>query len=224
MAQPFSYRYPLIDGQGNFGSIEDAEVVRGDALHRIEARRRSPSCCLPRSIRARSISRRTTTARSRSRRGCRRACRTCCSTARPASRSAWRRTFRRTTCAKSSPRAFTCSMIRPRASPSCASTCKGPDFPTAAEIITPKSELAGDVCDRPRLGALPRGSTRRRTATSSSPRCRTRCRRRRCCSRSTRSPRRRNCRCSRTTATNRTMKIRSASCCSRAPTASTSTR
>jgi topoisomerase-4 subunit A len=25
MAQPFSYRYPLIDGQGNFGSIEDAK-------------------------------------------------------------------------------------------------------------------------------------------------------------------------------------------------------
>ena len=25
MAQPFSYRYPLIDGQGNFGSIEDSK-------------------------------------------------------------------------------------------------------------------------------------------------------------------------------------------------------
>ncbi|HSS06046.1 MAG TPA: DNA gyrase subunit A, partial [Rhodanobacteraceae bacterium] len=25
MAQPFSYRYPLINGQGNFGSIEDAK-------------------------------------------------------------------------------------------------------------------------------------------------------------------------------------------------------
>ena len=37
MAQPFSYRYPLIEGQGNFGSPRRSEVVRGDALHRIEA-------------------------------------------------------------------------------------------------------------------------------------------------------------------------------------------
>ena len=45
MAQPFSYRYPLIEGQGNFGSTDDPIVVRGDALHRIQADadRRSPA-------------------------------------------------------------------------------------------------------------------------------------------------------------------------------------
>ena len=32
MAQPFSLRYPLVDGQGNFGSLDD-DPRRGDALH-----------------------------------------------------------------------------------------------------------------------------------------------------------------------------------------------
>ena len=32
MAQPFSLRYPLIDGQGNFGSV-DGDPRRGHALH-----------------------------------------------------------------------------------------------------------------------------------------------------------------------------------------------
>jgi topoisomerase-4 subunit A len=34
MAQSFSYRYPLIDGQGNWGSPDDPKSCR-DALHRI---------------------------------------------------------------------------------------------------------------------------------------------------------------------------------------------
>ena len=33
MAQPFSYRYPLVDGQGNRGR-RMIEIVRGDALYR----------------------------------------------------------------------------------------------------------------------------------------------------------------------------------------------
>ena len=37
LAQPFATRYPLIDGQGNWGTADDPEVVRGDALHRGEA-------------------------------------------------------------------------------------------------------------------------------------------------------------------------------------------
>ena len=59
--------------------------------------RRSPPSCSPTSTRKRSISSRTTTARSRSRRCCRRGSRTSSSTARPASPSAWRPTSRRTT-------------------------------------------------------------------------------------------------------------------------------
>jgi topoisomerase-4 subunit A len=34
MAQPFSYRYPLVDGQGNWGAGR-SEILRGDALYRI---------------------------------------------------------------------------------------------------------------------------------------------------------------------------------------------
>ena len=34
MAQPFSYRYPLVDGQGNFGSPDDPKSFAAYALHR----------------------------------------------------------------------------------------------------------------------------------------------------------------------------------------------
>ncbi len=37
MAQDFSYRYPIVDGQGNWGSTDEPEVVRGHALHRKQA-------------------------------------------------------------------------------------------------------------------------------------------------------------------------------------------
>jgi hypothetical protein len=44
MAQPFSLRYPLVDGSGNFGSLDGDNAGR-DALHRVPARahqRRDP--------------------------------------------------------------------------------------------------------------------------------------------------------------------------------------
>ncbi len=37
MAQDFAYRYPIVDGQGNWGSTDDPEILRRDALHRIAA-------------------------------------------------------------------------------------------------------------------------------------------------------------------------------------------
>ena len=48
MAQPFSFRYPLVDGQGNWGSQDDPKLVRRHALHRgaadaVRRRRSSPS-------------------------------------------------------------------------------------------------------------------------------------------------------------------------------------
>ena len=78
MAQDFSYRYPIVDGQGNWGSHRRTEVVRGDALHRVASSRATPKCCCPSSRTARSTGSPTSTARSRSPRSCRRACRTCC--------------------------------------------------------------------------------------------------------------------------------------------------
>ena len=78
MAQPFSYRYPIVDGQGNFGLAGRSEVVRRDALHGVEADALRRRAARRSSARERSTGCRISTARSRSRRCCRRACRTCC--------------------------------------------------------------------------------------------------------------------------------------------------
>ena len=105
MAQPFSLRYPLVDGQGNFGSIDDDPPA---AMRYTECGcNASPPRCCATSTWTRSTSGRTTTSRARSPRRSPRGSRTCSSTARPGSRSGWRRTSRRTT----SPR---------RSTPSCS--------------------------------------------------------------------------------------------------------
>ena len=90
MAQEFSMRYPLIDGQGNFGSIDGDPPA---AMRYTEVRmariseellgiwRRIPSTSCP-----------TTTNRWRNRPSCRRRYRSCSSTALGASPSAWRPT------------------------------------------------------------------------------------------------------------------------------------
>ena len=100
MAQPFSYRYPLVDGQGNFGSPDDPKSF---AAMRYTESRLSPI--------AEAAAGRTRPGHGglgaelrrhagRTAAGCRRACRMCCSTVRWASPSAWPPTFPRTTCAK----------------------------------------------------------------------------------------------------------------------------
>ena len=96
MAQEFSMRYTLIDGQGNFGSI-DGDNPAADALHRVPLARRSRPSCWRTSTRKPSISSRTTTARSSSRPSCRAESPTCSSTVPLASRSGWRPASRRTT-------------------------------------------------------------------------------------------------------------------------------
>ena len=133
MAQDFSLRYPLIDGQGNFGSV-DGDNAGGHALHRVPPARRSPTSCWPTSTRKRSTSSRTTTARSRSRRSCRRGCRTCWSTARRASRSAWRPTSRRTTSTRRSTAASRCSTSPRSRVDELIEIIPAPDFPTAGII------------------------------------------------------------------------------------------
>ena len=45
MAQPFAYRYPIVDGQGNWGSQDDPEVLRRHALHRGASSPSTPTCC-----------------------------------------------------------------------------------------------------------------------------------------------------------------------------------
>ena len=100
MAQPFSLRLPLVDGQGNFGSIDDDPPA---AMRYTECRLSGsrPRCCAT-STWTRSSSGRTTTSPARSRFRSRRASRTCSSTARPGSRWAWRPTCHLTTSASRS--------------------------------------------------------------------------------------------------------------------------
>jgi DNA gyrase subunit A len=133
MAQDFSMRYPLIDGQGNFGSIDGDppaayrytecrldRLGRGDAgrhrqghrRHAAELRReerRSPPCCP-------------------------RGCPTCCSTAAPASPWAWPPTSRRTTCGELVD-ALTHLIDNPEATvDDLMKFIQGPDFPTGGVI------------------------------------------------------------------------------------------
>ncbi len=75
MAQTFSMRVPLIDGQGNFGSV-DGDPRRPNATRKRGWPGRA-ACCLPISTRTRPTSGRTTMKASRSRRCSRRAIPTC---------------------------------------------------------------------------------------------------------------------------------------------------
>ncbi len=98
MAQDFSMRVPLIDGQGNFGSVDGDPPA---AMRYTESRlAKVAHACSTTSTRTPSISRPTTTIPRRNRRFCRPSSRTCWSTAPAASRSAWRPTSRRTISAR----------------------------------------------------------------------------------------------------------------------------
>ena len=103
MAQSFSLRYPLVDGSGNFGSLDGDSAA---AMRYTECRLARISDEMLDRDRADdgALPARTTTARRPSRSSCRRGSRTCWSTARPASPSAWRPTSRRTTSARSARR------------------------------------------------------------------------------------------------------------------------
>jgi hypothetical protein len=102
MAQPFSMRYPLVDGQGNFGNIDDYPAA---AMRYTECRLTRLATELLRDIDADTVDFvPTTTSRVGSRAFSRPATRTCSSTARRALQSAWRRTSRRTISARWSTR------------------------------------------------------------------------------------------------------------------------
>ncbi len=111
MAQDFSMRLPLIDGQGNFGSVDGDPPA---AMRYTECRLARPAMELLDDIDKQTvdfqsnydgnekepISSRTTTATRKSRWCCRRASPTCWRTARAALRWAWRQTSRRTISAR----------------------------------------------------------------------------------------------------------------------------
>jgi DNA gyrase subunit A len=88
MAQDFSLRYPLVDGQGNFGSVDGDPPA---AMRYTEARMASITDEM---LAAVFVSQPSSP----------RSCRTCSSTARPGSPSGWPRTSRRTTSTRSATR------------------------------------------------------------------------------------------------------------------------
>lgn len=77
MAQPFSYRYPLVDGQGNWGR----RTIRNPSRRCVIPNPVSlnmPKCCWASWAREPSTGCQTSTVRCRSRRCCLRVCRTSC--------------------------------------------------------------------------------------------------------------------------------------------------
>ena len=134
LAQDFSLRYPLVDGQGNFGSV-DGDAAGGHALHggaphrdrRRDARRHRQG-----DRRLRGQLRRHPAAADGPAREAPEPAR---STARPASPSAWRRTSRPTTSARSSTPRSPSSTTPTSPRTTCASYVSGPDFPTGGTIF-----------------------------------------------------------------------------------------
>ena len=95
MAQDFSLRYPLIDGQGNFGSVDGDNAA---AMRYTECRLQKIADELIADIDKETVDFVPNyDGKEQEPRCCRRGCRTCSSTGRRASRSAWRPTSRRTT-------------------------------------------------------------------------------------------------------------------------------
>ena len=111
MAQDFSLRYPLVDGQGNFGSVDDDPAA---AMRYTEARLAPIAREMLRDLDADTVDfgPNYDGSEQRAASSCRRASRTCSSTARAASPSAWRRTSRRTTCGRRSRRRSPSSTTR----------------------------------------------------------------------------------------------------------------
>ncbi len=99
MVQDFSLRYPLVDGQGNFGSVDGDSAA---AYRYTEARLTPIAMEMLADIDKNTVDYVAELRRParRSRACSRRGSRTSSSTGRRASRSAWRRTSRRTICAK----------------------------------------------------------------------------------------------------------------------------
>ena len=101
LGQPWSLRYPLVQGQGNFGSPGDD---RQAAMRYTECRLAPLAMEMVRDIDEETVDFSPNyDGRQPSRTCCRRASRTCSSTAPAGSRSAWPPTSRRTTCARSRP-------------------------------------------------------------------------------------------------------------------------
>ena len=113
MAQPFSFRYPLVDGQGNWGAPDDPKSFA--AMRYTEARLSRYADLLLAEYRQGTVDfPLISTARLKSRGYCRRNCRLFCSMGALALRLGWQPTFHRTTSMRSYLPACTCWILRKR--------------------------------------------------------------------------------------------------------------
>ena len=174
LVQPFSLRYPLVDGQGNFGSIDDDPPA---AERYTECRLAKLATELLRDIDSDTVDFGPNYDESRREpQAFRPASPTCSSTGRPASRSAWQRTSRRTTSPRRS-RAVVALIEKPSSSvEDLMKHVKGPDFPTG-DIVVGRSGIRdayrtgrGRIVMRARAHIEELVAARTR---SSSPSCRT---------------------------------------------------
>ncbi len=111
MAQPFSMRYLLVDGQGNFGSV-DGDMPAAMRYTEVRMSRLAHELLADIDKETVDFTPNYDESEQRALGPARRAFRTCWSTARRASRSAWRPTSRRTISPRSSTPAWRCSMTR----------------------------------------------------------------------------------------------------------------
>ena len=142
LAQDFSSRYPLVDGQGNFGNIDgdsaaayrytEAQHDRGRAASAGGDRRGFDR--LPRQLRRH---------REGADRSCRRRSRTCSPMARRVSRSAWRHRSRRTMSPNyATRRSIMIAQQRMPITDDLLQFVRGPDFPTGGIIVEPAASIA----------------------------------------------------------------------------------
>ena len=134
LAQSFSLRYPLVDGSGNFGSLDGDSAA---AMRYTECRLARVSDELLTEIDQDTVPFRPNYdgTEDRASRPAGAPAATCSSTARPASPSAWPPASRRTTSARSSTALLRLIDNRELSTAQLCRWVKGPDFPTGGQIL-----------------------------------------------------------------------------------------
>ena len=155
MAQPFSLRYPLVDGSGNFGSLDGDSAA---AMRYTECRlaRLADEMLAEIDQRDRAFPAQLRRHPAPSRWCCRRASRTCWSTAPRASRSAWPPTFRRTTSARSARRSLKLLENPDSQQRAAVPVGQGAGFPDRRPDPQLRRRAEGDLQDRLRHHPAPR--------------------------------------------------------------------
>ena len=156
MAQDFSLRYPLVDGQGNFGSL-DGDSAAADALHRVPSCSRSRSSCSTSSRQRPSTGGPTTTARAPSRSSCRRAFPNLLVNGSPGIAVGMATNIPPHNLGEVVDACIALDRRRRTLeSKDLLKYIKGPDFPTGGQVLASQARARGDLRDRLRLAQAAR--------------------------------------------------------------------